>query len=873
MISKVYNDNKDPESTLLRQVQQEDYDPYQKADFLEADRHRRAHLVRQVGKAMKDPNCDKCKCCGFPIEAEEFPLSCKMQEISELGSGFPLFFEFSKIILLIFTLGSFLVSIPCIIGNIKADRSKDWKADKDSWVIKISLGNQGDSESIFPFWQSVLHVVFMILLIFIYHVSCRWIDSKDRSLDITAITAKDYTVHAYGLGLDVNEEEVQNFFEQSGRVDKKPAKIVKVVFAYKIKEYVEKIKRLEDLAETLTSLEIGKNPTQGICVKKMRNKGEIQMEMKSIEEQIRKFELELPAGIGRNLLTGQAFVTFDTQEDARAVEMKFGKQWAFRVWRNTFKSIFGIVTRSKQKFKPESIIAWIANEPNDIFWENLEVDFKGRAFNLLKTYLATAFAISITFGMIYGMKILGKQEKEDSDNNSQNDSWKLRILSIWPSIIIVIINFILSRLIRYFTSFEKPHTLTAYNISVSTKLTLAMFFNSALIALIVNYDWEKDWFTRGGLVYDITYILISNAIVTPLVYYLSPVVCLHKYRIRKVKKTEYISQHDANILIENPSVDMGQRFANLNKTVLLVFCYAPLVPVSHIFGIIAVVFEYWTFKYLLLRRHSWPQRLSGDLAKAMLNILPWAVLLYSIMNYVFMLSLNPDQSEMAFIWMIVMLGYTFLPLEMITDCFMKKDLSIWTKYSQVKYEDVALTFMQDYDTMNPITSSAGHKRYAELLLKKNLLDEEKFKELNRKYTIENQNPTKALKKLIRSKKHPKFQTNLNESSPNSEAVHPKPKKRLNFRTEARKLTKKSFTPVLKQQETKPHAILPQPEEKIQENISEMQVSIPENPKVQLPEIARSNRESSELITNHPAYEFNGGSYYYRKYWQHKKLYN
>ena len=871
MIKEISNDPKDAENTLLRQNIQDDYDPYHKAEFLIADRHRRAHLIRQIGKAASNPNFDKCKCCGFPVEAEPFSLGCSLQDLSELGSGFPLFFEISRIFALIFFLGICLVSIPCIIGNARADKADDWDPDKDSWIIKSSLGNNGDVSHIFPQWQCILHIVYMILIILIYHLSRRRLESKDRSFDIMAITAKDYTVHVYGLGLRVTEEDVQSFFEQSGRIDGKTCKVIKVVFAYKIKEFVDKVKRLEDLGETLTMIDLISTPTKGLCSKKLPSKEAIQTQLIQLEKEIQKFEDELPAGKGRNLLIGQAFVTFETQEDARAVEMKFGKQWVFRVWRLTFRSICGIVRKSTQKIRPERIIAWIANEPNDIFWENLEIDFGGRALNMLKTYIATTFAISITFGMIYGMKILGNYE--GNSGSGQNDSWKLRILSIWPSIIIVIINFTLSRLIRYFTSFEKPHTLTTYNISVSTKLTLAMFFNSAVIALIVNYDWQEDWFTRGGLVFDITYIVISNAFVSPLLYIFSPVVCLHRYRIRKVKRSDYISQHDANILIENPSVDMGQRYANMNKTVLLTFLYAPLIPVAYLFALIAIILEYWTFKYLLLRRHSWPQRLSGDLAKAMFNILPWSVLLYSIMNYIYMLSLNPSQSELAFIWMLVMLAYTFLPLELITDHFVKKDLNIWA--NNKKYDDVALTFVQDYDTMNPITSSEGHKRYAELLVEKNLVDQDKIDELKKSHLGGQNSNMSTLKKFARKKRSAEQTKNkkYGEKFMNLGGINLQSKvKKGDFRTEARRLTNKNLKPVVKQMIRKnvTEAVHPESEtiEKLKVGGEGNEINVP----LPSPNENLENNGQEKLIMNHPAYDFSGGSYYYKKYLQHRRLY-
>jgi hypothetical protein len=81
------------------------------------------------------------------------------------------------------------------------------------------------------------------------------------------------------------------------------------------------------------------------------------------------------------------------------------------------------------------------------------------------------------------MKVLGKNESDSASGNST-----ARAYSIWPSVVIILINFVIGKSTRYFSSFERPHTVTAYNISVALKLTLAMFVNTAAITLIVNYD-------------------------------------------------------------------------------------------------------------------------------------------------------------------------------------------------------------------------------------------------------------------------------------------------------------------------------------------------------------------------------------------------
>jgi len=48
---------------------------------------------------------------------------------------------------------------------------------------------------------------------------------------------------------------------------------------------------------------------------------------------------------------------------------------------------------------------------------------------------------------------------------------------------------------------------------------------------------------------------------------------------------------------------MAERYSKLYKTYIIAMVYAPLLPVSFVVGIFAVILHYWTDKYLILRRY------------------------------------------------------------------------------------------------------------------------------------------------------------------------------------------------------------------------------------------------------------------------------
>lgn len=205
--------------------------------------------------------------------------------------------------------------------------------------------------------------------------------------------------------------------------------------------------------------------------------------------------------------------------------------------------------------------------------------------------------------------------------------------------------------------------MTDYHTTVALKLTIAQCVNTALIAIIVNND-KDSWFTPGGLVVDMTWIFLSNAFISPLVYLLSPPYLFKRIRMWLAQRNDKImTQKEANELFEGPPVDMAQRYANIMKTTIVTFAYAPIIPLGFLISLAGLFLEYWIDKYVLLNRHSRPVRFGSDLSSVMTHILPYAVFIYAVMTYVFMDELSPDISLPAFVWMWIVFVYLFFPLD------------------------------------------------------------------------------------------------------------------------------------------------------------------------------------------------------------------
>ena len=129
------------------------------------------------------------------------------------------------------------------------------------------------------------------------------------------------------------------------------------------------------------------------------------------------------------------------------------------------------------------------------------------------------------------------------------------------SCILLVINSALSIAIRYFAQFELHGTKTNENISISKKLGVAQFVNTALIIFFVNYYQNgKQVAINGGLNFDLISLILSSIFITPILTIFSPAI-LFKTLLRLYYSTRphLLTQEKANILWEEPKLDIADR--------------------------------------------------------------------------------------------------------------------------------------------------------------------------------------------------------------------------------------------------------------------------------------------------------------------------
>lgn len=296
--------------------------------------------------------------------------------------------------------------------------------------------------------------------------------------------------------------------------------------------------------------------------------------------------------------TSTAFVIFKTQLAAKKIiqQQEIGR---LRKFRRDFS-----FKKRQTKHYFEKIEVEKAPEPSDIYWINLRV-------NPMMRFGIKMFVYAVLLAALFGSFVIIL-----TLNSVKNDSH--RVISILGSILLFLLNAVLSKLVRLLTRLEMHDTWSDYTRSVTNKLIFIVCLNTIVIPFVVNSDMD-DWYDNGGLAEDIFYVIVANAIIPSLaaIINLGHIFKLLKRYSLQLRASDdvplNISQSRANELYEGPELDLSSRTAHIVKTFILCITYSSIVPVAIPISISGLIIEYWISKLMLLRVHTRPRNYGNEI--------------------------------------------------------------------------------------------------------------------------------------------------------------------------------------------------------------------------------------------------------------------
>ena len=400
-------------------------------------------------------------------------------------------------------------------------------------------------------------------------------------------------------------------------------------------------------------------------------------------------------------------------------------------------------TKKEKFWRSKGINAKDPPEPEDIFWENFQYSFVERLQRTVITYIICILIIALSFGVIFGLTLLQEHLYSDDKENGDTNIFLKYLTSLGITIVISIINSLIQLALEKLTFEEKPKSKSNYILSLSIKITIFTFLNSAIIPLICKYvvaikqKDDKDDFVdyyvsrvRDNLLIDDMFIyFIVNGIITPLLWILNFPYWFKKLRICCIERKKdpnlhhHMTQKELNELYEYPDMNLAYKLSYLVKTLSMCLFYMPIFPLGCIIVFLGFIFAYWVEKYVFTHQCKRPDMLDEIIEKYYANYFIVVLFIGSIGDYIFLHNAFHTNSW-TLINIIVFGVLIIVPYTKCINCNYVDSQSNGIRERPLS--DVYFTFYNDYQRQNPLTKKLGLENYLTELKKKGYLSDNAF---------------------------------------------------------------------------------------------------------------------------------------------------
>ena len=466
--------------------------------------------------------------------------------------------------------------------------------------------------------------------------------------------------------------------------------------------------------------------------------------LSDIQEEKQKLEKELEESIKytekltEENFAGIIFITFETMEE----QEKFLEAYPKNFIMNLFIKIKDLkyylckclITKENQKrfLLKRNLEVYIAPEPEDVIYENLQYSSLEKSLRILLTYFLSFLIIAVCFIIILVINNLQIKYMKKSKFNKKIVKYGLSLLITG---VIFLINMLFQISLGYLTKIEKQSSMTDYYLSLSIKLTIFTFITSAIVPFISDYYINNEG-NYNLLVTNMATCFISNCILTPLFCVININYLFKKIQIYFIeKKGEHnLTQRELNSLYELPDMEIAFKYSYIVRTLSMAFFYMPIFPFSMLISSIGLILGYYLEKYNFTSKYKRPEMLNSKICEFYSNYFIINFFMLGIGDYIFLSNNRPNNNWP--ICNIILFGLLILiPYNQI---FNFDFLGInESDLKQEKYEDIYFTFYNDYERSNPMTKKEGIKRFINKLKEKNFIKEQEFENIYK--NIENIN--------------------------------------------------------------------------------------------------------------------------------------
>ena len=676
--------------------------------------------------------------------------------------------------------------------NVYSRFMKDWILTFSSDNLKIyillhdSITNDSENSEDVIINYSILN---FLLLITIFIINIAYIiltTARSKKTKLKNLTIRDYTVlisnakHILIDYLNIMRNQNPNYITQSQLtventsdfikhvnkyITEDELKIYNVNLCYNLGQYMDLRDDLEEKKQKIFKIKndahmIKLNSEQGNLIKeryyykiplsnfgiyciKCRDKPLVTLEKQKVdlEKQI-EFEINNFQLLSENNFTGYMFVSFNYIKDKEEILKQYPNHY-FDIMINFFKNIKYYICcccigkGEKLKFnKKRGIGVEDPPEPEDLYFENFKYSGRQRFLRIALFFFICILIIAVSFSIVLGFTYW---QNKLSENEKNINLFVKYLLSLLITIVTAILNAVLEYLLEKFTFFERHLSRTNYYLSLSVKLAILTFLNSAIVPLIakelavkkrINISYNID---RNNLIVDDMFVMfLVNAIVTPLFWTFNIPFLYKKIKIHFLEKKKnadqchYMTQRELNKLYEYPDMNISYKYAYLMKTTAMTFFYLPIFPLGFIISMVGFILGYFLELFNFTHIYKRPEMLDESITIAYVNNFIFILFIGGIGDLFFFYEIFPNKafSLANFILFLVLI---FVPYTKFLKCnFIGEKKK--SEYFPKPLSEVYLDFYSDYERLNPFTKGERFKHYLFELKKKGLLSDNAFNE-------------------------------------------------------------------------------------------------------------------------------------------------
>jgi len=699
----------------------EDYDPARKPANIElAKKHGKAKRIYKF-EEIDESEGRLCPCCGLPEEGGKLlPLACDPSELYHIGSGYVLYFIFFKhcigllvTILMISGLYNMYTNYvskdcadPTTIGIITEDL-----CCTQNLVSDLSLASKKDHPDQRAF-QIQLNLLTIIALI-IYCQSLRYkVRKMNEEVAETKVSPADYTVMFTEMPTDSHhelskDEGLKKWLEAMGTPEN-PIQVKKINRSYDVEEFLRCAHKQEklDLKKKSGEISIHQAETQ----------------YRQLDEKMEQMESE---GFKR---TGIIFVSFKDDNQAKFVRKLFKKNILQELLFKA-KRIFYLLYWGELSFNKDNIEAKKGPEPTDIEWQNLSYHIGSKLRRRFVIFFIMMTIIAIDFFIILQINIQFKQLAFVP--SAQYAYVGNQFLNYLSSVIIVGLDVILEKICLYLNGWEMHYAKSNFSKGAATRIgfytslnlivpiLMANIGNAFIDSLYPTLTGQKasvsiPWAIYGdsGMIQTMVFVFWFEAIKNWGMNLFDPFYYLKVAQQKKAifTKGKGITQAEAHEIFEGPGADMERRHGGLVAALILTTFYAPALPIALLFTLVSLLANYWSDKYIFLRRMVLPGAIGPQITMRSLNDVEYIILIFAAGNVFFSYNIQSKVESQVLnivtdysfrIIIVIAIVYKFiLPVDWLNQVlFPVKKRDVY----KGDYDRVRSKFLTDYDIENPVT--------------------------------------------------------------------------------------------------------------------------------------------------------------------------